>query len=96
MIRFSMEKINPEDLNTLIRLVDRVKMDSSHQTSLETRLLEEAAIDSLALIDLVDEVQREMNVSFLPEDYSFENLSSVRTILDLVNRRRQSLGSPSV
>ena len=83
-----MEDAKSKDLDTIIRLVDRVKVDSSHQTTLETRLLEDSAIDSLTLIDLAEEVQREMQVVFLPEDYSFENLGSVRGLLDLVNRRR--------
>jgi len=77
-----------KDLEIVVRLVDQVKTDSSHLTNIDTRLMEDAAIDSLSLIDVVDAVQQETEVTFLPEDYSFEKLQSVRSIVLLVGERR--------
>jgi acyl carrier protein len=83
-----------KDIRHVIRLVDQVKLNPSHQTNLDTRLLEDAALDSLALMDLAEEVQREMQVTFRPEDYSFENLGSVRSILRLITRKRGLESNP--
>jgi acyl carrier protein len=83
-----MNDVKATDLATIIRLLDCVKVDPTYELRLETRLLEDAGLDSLALIFLVEEIQRELKVEFLPEDYSFENLRSVSSILGLVSMRR--------
>lgn len=83
-----MNDVIATDLATIIRLLDCVKVDPTCELGLETRLLEDAGLDSLALIFLVEEIQRELKVEFLPEDYSFENLRSVASVLGLVRMRR--------
>jgi acyl carrier protein len=83
-----MDEVKAADLAVIIRLLDFVKVCSSCELKLETRLLEDAGLDSLGLIFLVEEIQRELKVEFLPEDYSFENLRSVSSVLGLVSMRR--------
>jgi len=90
-----MEETKNEDFSAIVRMLDRLKTDSSFPIDLETRLLEEVGLDSIALIDLVEEIQRDLKVDFQPEDYSFENFRSVASILEIVNRRRDAAISPA-
>jgi acyl carrier protein len=88
-----MEYDKATDLATIGGLLDRIKVDSSRELTLETLLLEDLGLDSLSLIYLVEEIQRVLDVEFLPEDYSYENLHSVATLLELVSRIRDRTNS---
>jgi acyl carrier protein len=83
-----MEQEDVSDLSAVVRLLSRMRADSSIEINVKTRLLEDLGLDSLALIYLVEEIQRVLKVEFLPEDYSLENMHSVASILKLVSRRR--------
>jgi acyl carrier protein len=78
---------NSRDFYSLVRIVESVKKDSMRNPSLETRLMEDAGFDSIALMELAEKVQREMDVRFLPEDYSFVNLRTIGSVLELVLKR---------
>lgn len=41
-------------------------------------------IDSLMLMEIIDKVQIEMGVVFIPDDYSPENFSSIKALAGLV------------
>jgi acyl carrier protein len=77
-----------ELVTVVIALVDRVKTDSKCHVHAATRLLEDAGIDSLRLMELIDDAQRECGVTFLPEDYSVENFATVASIVALIQERR--------
>lgn len=53
-------------------------------------LVEDLGLDSLALMEVIEEVQVSCGVVFLPEDYSFENFATVDSLLALVVSRSPS------
>ena len=77
-----------EASKAIIVLVEKAKTNPQHTVDENTRLLEDAGIDSIGVMELVETLQTELNVIFLPDDYSIENFDSVNSILALVERRR--------
>lgn len=80
--------ISPNELVKIIELVEAAKTDASHKVDQSTRLMEDAGIDSLGLMNLIEEVQRHCNVNFSPDDYSIERFHSVGAIFALVEQRK--------
>lgn len=56
----------------------------------ETRLLEDAGLDSLGMMEFIESVQVDCNVAFKPEDYSFEQFQTLGSIIALIEQRTSS------
>jgi len=78
------------NLRTLIHLIDRARPNRENPLTPESRLNEDAGLDSLSLIELAEVVEQEMNVVLRPEDYSSENFATVQSVFALINRRMPS------
>lgn len=74
--------------NVIISHIEAIKSDARHVVTEESRLLEDAGVDSLALMELIEEIQRKCEVSFLPEDYSPENFATAGDLIRLVAARK--------
>ena len=67
-----------------------LKMNRKILLSTESRLLEDIGLDSLALMNVLEEVQIKCGISFLPDDYSYSRFESIGSIANLVKERLKS------
>jgi acyl carrier protein len=74
-----MEKAIIEILNARRKTPDFIEGNS--------RLVEDVGLDSLALMEVIEEVQIKCNVALKPEDYSFETFASVESLVAVVKLR---------
>lgn len=55
--------------------------------NVQCRLFEDLGFDSMALLDLIESIQLNCGVEFLPEDYTFDRFDTVASVISLVEER---------
>lgn len=71
----------------VIMLVAVASTDRAHKVTINTRILEDAGIDSLGLMDIVEKAQHNTGIRLEPEDYVVENFDTVESIVRLFRSR---------
>jgi acyl carrier protein len=72
-----------DTLTTIQRLVSE-QLDIPTETLMRARTLDEAGIDSLATLDLVNSIEARFSISIAPED--LEGVASLRDLAAVVDR----------
>jgi acyl carrier protein len=85
-----MRESTTDPVDTVVGLVNAAKTNANCEVRLETRLLEDAGIDSLRLMELIETVQQQCNLCLLPHDFSVENFETVSSVVALVRARLKS------
>jgi acyl carrier protein len=76
-----------DSIEIVVSLVNAAKTNTNCVVQMQTRLLEDAGIDSLRLMELIETVQQQCNISLLPHDFSVENFETVNSVVLLVRSR---------
>lgn len=78
-----MSTTNARVLKLVLPLIDQRRRDSINT---ESRLLDEKILDSMGLIQIVAELEKEFSISIRNEDLTFQNFNTVLDMSALVER----------
>jgi len=73
-------------LRDIRTLLDQLQLDRDHALSMDSRLTDELGLDSLALVELCDQLERSFDVS-LPDEV-FLTAATPRQWLEAIDRAR--------
>ncbi|NCN28593.1 acyl carrier protein [bacterium] len=84
--------MKPVDTSDKVLQLFQSFIKSSAEIDFETKLIEEGIVDSLTMVEFVDQLEQSFEIEFEAEDLTNEAFSSVSSIAALINKRKLKIG----
>jgi len=78
-------------IEILKELIRDIKSDTTLEINLDDFLIKDLSFSSLESLQLLDKIQVKFEILFEVEDYHDENFKDVKSIIDIINLRKEKV-----